>query len=103
MANAGRGLLVSRVLARPAEGWPERALHLPGERVEVPRPGADDPDDRLRGVVERDATLSGERSASEAVVPRRRSAGTDSVIRVAAPGETALTVTPYLPSAFAQE
>ena len=42
--------------------------------------------------------LSGERSASEAVTLRRRSVGTESVIRVAAPGETTLAVTPYLAS-----
>jgi hypothetical protein len=47
--------------------------------------------------------LSGERSASEADAARRRSAGTDSVIRVAAPGETTLAVTPYLTRALAQE
>ena len=45
--------------------------------------------------------LSGERSWSW--LERRRSVGIESVIRVCAPGEIALAVTPYLPSAFAQD
>ena len=42
--------------------------------------------------------MSGERSSGVPGRARRRPSGTDSVIRVTAPGETAFTVTPYLAS-----
>jgi hypothetical protein len=47
--------------------------------------------------------LSGDRSSALAVLLRRRSVGTESVIRVAAPGEIALTVTPYFARELAQD